>query len=81
MRVPSLILIKYSPAKPPRRTDAITVAHNQHANHQLQVDRRPPDIAVKKCQLVVQIGRGSGHKAVDPPQQVILRHAILKRNP
>jgi len=78
MPVPSLILIKYSPAKPPLRKDAVAEAHNQHANQQLRIDRRPPDLALERRQLIVQIGQVSVHKTVGSPQQVTLRNAIFE---
>ena len=63
-------------AEAPLRPDAEAVAHQQHADQQLGIDRRPPDRAVEPRQVrphALQI-----HEAVDGAEQVILRHVPLQ---
>jgi hypothetical protein len=30
-------------------------SHNEHPDHQLRIDRGPPDVAVERCQLLAKI--------------------------
>ena len=64
-------------AQPPLRADAKAVAHDQHPDHQLRIDRRSPHLAVKRRQLAPQLAEFD--KPVDRSQQVPLRHMPLKR--
>ena len=38
-------------AQPPFRANAEAIANNQHPDHQLRIDRRPPDLAVIGLQM------------------------------
>jgi hypothetical protein len=42
-------------AQLPFKADAIAVADNEHPDHQLRIDRGPPDVAVERCQLLAKI--------------------------
>ena len=41
-------------AKPPLEADAVAIAHNQHPDHELGIDRRPANVAIKGRQLPAQ---------------------------
>jgi len=42
-------------AQPSFKADAIAVADNEHPDHQLRIDRGPPNVAVERCQLLAKI--------------------------
>ena len=53
-------------AQPPLRADAEAVAHDQHPDQQLRIDRRPPGLAVEwrqVCSNPVEV-----HETVDCPE-------------
>jgi hypothetical protein len=50
--------------------NAETVADDQHAHHQLGIDRRPPRLAVVGAQIRPQLAQI--HKAVDLAKQVVV---------
>jgi hypothetical protein len=58
------------------RADAQAVADQQHADHQLGINRGSADGAVEARQVLTQ--PGAVDKAVDAPQQVIGRDMILE---
>ena len=62
-------------AQPPLRADAEAVADDQHPDHQLRIDRGPPDLAVEGPQMRPQAGQVD--EAVDRAQQVIGRNVAL----
>jgi hypothetical protein len=59
-------------AQPPFRADAEAIAHDQHADQQFRIDRRPPRRTVEGCQ--VRPNPVELNETVDRPQQVLLRH-------
>jgi len=63
-------------AEPPLRTDAQAVADEQHADHQLRVDRGSSCEAVEANQALTQLG--AVHKVVNAPQEMIGRDMILE---
>ena len=64
-------------AQPPLRPDAHHVADQQHADHQLGIDRGTADRAGMRRQLLAEAGEVD--EPVDPPQKAIRRHVILDR--
>jgi hypothetical protein len=56
-------------AQPVLGTNAEAVAHDQHTDHQLWIDRGTPRMAIERCQVLPQIV--SVKEAVDPAQQVV----------
>jgi hypothetical protein len=40
----------------PARSHTVAVAHNEHPQHELRIDRRSPDIAVERRQVLAQLG-------------------------
>ena len=60
----------------PLRADAETVAHDQHANHQLRVDRRAARVAVERGEVFAQVAEIQ--KSIDPAQQMIARNMIVE---
>jgi len=60
------------------RADAIAVAHDEHPDHQLGVDRRAADLAVVGLKLLVQVGECRRHEHVHAAQQVVLGDAIFE---
>ena len=63
-------------AQPPLRADAERVADNQHADHQLGVDRWPPRLAVVRPQMLANARQVD--EPVDRAQQMIRRDVILE---
>jgi hypothetical protein len=58
------------------RADAQAVADQQHADHQLGINRGSADGAVEARQVLAQFG--AVDEAVDAPQQVITGNVIFK---
>jgi hypothetical protein len=56
-------------AQPVLGANAKAVAHDQHTDHQLWIDRGTPRVAIERCQAPPQIV--SVKEAVDPAQQVV----------
>ncbi len=44
-------------AQPAFRTDAVAVADDEHAQHQLRIDGRPADVAVVRLKLLVEVSQ------------------------
>ncbi len=64
-------------AEPPLRADAQAVAHQQHPDHQLGVDRGPAGQAVERGQVrphALQVD-----EAIHGPEQVVRRDMPLQR--
>src|SRR6516225_9929710 len=57
-------------AQPSLRANTVAVAHDQHPDHELGVNRRPADVAVKGRQLLMQIGHDPRYFWIDPAQQM-----------
>ena len=64
-------------AQPPLGADAEAVADDQHPDHQLGIDRGPPDRAVERRQLPPQLTEL--HEPVDRAQQMIGRNMPFER--
>jgi hypothetical protein len=64
-------------AQPPLRPDAEAIAKDQHADHQLRINRRPAGLAIKRRQLSPQPRKVD--EAVDRPEQVVRRHVTVER--
>ncbi len=64
-------------AEPPFRPDAEAVAHDQHADHQLRIDRGPARLAVERRQLPPQPCEID--ETVDRPEQVVGWHVAVER--
>src|SRR6202790_3534045 len=65
-------------AQPALMTNAIAVTDQEHPDHQLGIDRGPPDVAVKRLQLLVQIGQNGSRENIDPSQQVVRRDHLVE---
>lgn len=65
-------------AQPPLKADAIAVAHDQHPDHKLWINRRPADLAVIGLQLLAHIAQHQRHEHIDASEQVVLRDAVIK---
>jgi hypothetical protein len=63
-------------AQPPFRSDAEAVAHNQHPDHQLGIDRGPSYLAVVGFKMRPNFRHVD--EAVDLAQEVIVRDMTLK---
>jgi hypothetical protein len=64
-------------AQPPLRADAEAVAHEQHPDHQLRIDRRPAGRTVERRQTLADVTKLD--EPVDRPQQVILGDVPFER--
>ena len=65
-------------AQLPLRANAEAVTDEVHPDQQLGINRRPTDLAVEWAQPLVQVAEHSGHKHVDPAQQVALRNHVIE---
>ena len=65
-------------AQPPLEADAVAVAHDQHPDHQLGIDRRPADLAIEGLQLLAQLSQHPRHDRIDPAQQMARRNALFE---
>jgi len=63
-------------AQPPLGTDATAVAHQQHANCQLGIDRGTADGAVERLEVLADAAQLD--KAVDAAQQVVGGDMLLQ---
>jgi hypothetical protein len=64
--------------EPALRADAAAVAHDEHADHELRIDRGASDVAVVGLQFLVEVGQCPRHKYIDPSQKMVLRNAIIE---
>jgi hypothetical protein len=58
--------------------NAITIANNQHAQHQFGINRRSANVAIKSLQRLIHIGQNHCNKHSDPTQQEALRNNVIK---
>src|SRR5512132_465406 len=65
-------------AQPPLKANAVAVAHNQHPDHEIGIDRRPANVAVKGHQLLSQISQNPRHDRINPTQQMACRNALFQ---
>src|SRR5258705_6859893 len=65
-------------AKSPLKANAVAVAYNEHADHQLGVDRWPPDLAVEGRQLFPEFRQYPTHNRIDAAKEMAFRDALLK---
>jgi hypothetical protein len=65
--------------QPPFRTDAVKIADQQHADHQLGIDRWPTGVAVKGFKLVAE--RPEVQQPVNTAQKMIGGDVILDTEP
>ena len=65
-------------AKPPLKANAVAVANDEHADHQLGVDRWPPDLAVERRKLLPELSQYPTHNRIDAAKEVAFRDALLK---
>src|SRR5215469_16320418 len=59
-----------------RLPDLYNLADDQHADHQLGIDRWPTNLAVERAQFLAQLGQIN--EAVDRSQQVVGRNMTLE---
>jgi hypothetical protein len=60
------------------RAQAIGVPDDEHADHQLAINRRPADLAVVRHQPLVHIGESRRYKPVNAPEKMVLRDPIIE---
>src|SRR5215471_10172961 len=65
-------------AQSPLEADAIAVAHDQHPNHELRVDRGPTNVAIEWRELLAHVREQLRHDRIDPAQQMARRNALLE---
>jgi hypothetical protein len=63
-------------AQPALRADAEAVAHDQHADHQLRIDRWAARVAVERREVIAQFSEVE--EAIDAAQQVIAWDVIVE---
>ena len=63
-------------AQPALGADAEAVADDQHADHQLRIDRRAAGVAVERREMVAQLAQIE--EAIDAAQQVAARDVIVE---
>src|SRR2546422_10611895 len=65
-------------AQLPFKADAIAVAHNQHPDHELGIDRGPANVAVERRELLSQVSQNPRHDRIDPAQQIARRNTLFE---
>src|ERR1700722_12805689 len=65
-------------AKPPLKANAVAVANDEHADHQLGVDRWSPDLAVERCQLFPEFRQYPTHNRIDAAKEMAFRDALFE---
>jgi hypothetical protein len=65
-------------AQPSLKADTVAVAHDQHPDHQLGVNRRPANVAVERRQLLMQVSHDPHHFWIDPAQQMACRNTLFE---
>src|SRR6266849_8473239 len=65
-------------AQSPLEADAVAVAHDQHPNHQLRVDRGPTNVAIERRQLLAHAREQPRHDRIDPAQEMTRRNTPLE---
>src|SRR6266511_2849708 len=65
-------------AQLPLKANAIAVAHNQHPDHKLGIDRRSANVAVEGRELLTQISQNPRHGRIDLMQQMACRNALFQ---
>ena len=56
----------------------MAIHDDEHADHQLGINRRTAHLAVVRLQSLVHIGESRGHKSVDAPEKVVLRDTMIE---
>jgi hypothetical protein len=54
----------------PLRSDPDAVADNEHSDHQLRINRRPPRVTVERRKLTAEIAEND--KPIDRPQYMLV---------
>jgi len=62
--------------QPALGSNAEAVADDQHADHQLRIDRRAAGVAVERCEVMPQLAEVE--EAIDGAQQMSARHVLLE---
>src|SRR5262249_30304478 len=65
-------------AQLPFKADAIAVADNEHPDHQLRIDRRPPDVAVERCQPLAKIDQHPRDDWIETAKEMIRWNVFFK---
>src|SRR5262249_3585776 len=65
-------------AQSPLEADAIAVAHDQHPNHKLGVDRGPTNLAIEGRELLAHVRNQPRHDRINPTQEMARRNALLE---
>jgi hypothetical protein len=68
----------YLLAQLPLKADSIAVAHHQHPDHELGIDRRSANVAVERRELLTQISQNPRHCRIDLTQQMVCRNAFFQ---
>ena len=69
---------RYVLAEPAFVPDPVTIANEQHVDHQLGIEGWTTNVAVERPQATMQIGKGCGDKDVQPPQQMVRRDHVVE---
>jgi hypothetical protein len=63
-------------AQPPLRANIVAIAHDQHADHKLRVNRRTPNRAIKIGEVMAQVAQIE--TLINAAQKVICGDVIFK---
>src|SRR5688500_9053595 len=63
-------------AQPALRADAEAVAHDQHPDHQLRIDRRTTRVTVERCEMPAQFSQIE--ELIDTSKQMINRYVCFE---
>src|SRR5262249_32642410 len=65
-------------AQLPFKADPVTVADNEHPDHQLRGDRRPPDVAIERGQLLAKIDQHPRDDGIEAGEKMIRWNVFFK---
>jgi hypothetical protein len=54
----------------PLRADPLAVTDDRHSDHELRINRWPPELAVEGLELAAKIRQDDRHNRIDPAQQM-----------
>ena len=65
------------PAELALETEAVTIADDEHLEHELGIDRRPAGLPVERLQLLAKVSQHARCKRMDPAPEMARRNALV----
>lgn len=58
--------------------DAVTIADDEHPEHEFGIDRRSAGLTVERLQLLAKVSQHARHNWIDPAQEMARRNALFE---